>query len=483
MTDDDRVQGVRCYHWVPKAGPRNFGDELGPLIIRQLLAERGVRRDGDTPAQLMSVGSVLHFARPGDTVWGSGVNGKVRPQQIAPALDVRSVRGPLTRAVLLAQGITVPEVYGDPALLMPRVIPIEDAGSGGGGTVVVPNLNDLDGEWGDDVLSPLGDPEEVIRAIAGADLVIASSLHGLIIADAYGVPSRPVVSEAEHPFKYLDYYAGTGRTDVRFARDVAEAEELGGVAPARFDADALAAAFPYDLWQGVRTATPALSWSETAEAAREARERIELVGEQGETALRRLDELCGDARQDLSHLTREAAEELGAHAPHLARRRALGAPDLTAIVVARDAERAVVPTVGRLLDDDAVDEVVVAVAASADATPAAVADLDDSDPRLRILWARGGEAEAIDLGLEYAAGRFVRFVRPSADADAFDAGEAARRALAADAPIAADERRRNAVVRRRFLESRGLRATTFGGADALLAAAVERADHVADVTG
>lgn len=36
-------------------------------------------------------------------------------------LDVRAVRGPVTRAILMDYGYSVPEVYGDPAIIMPEI--------------------------------------------------------------------------------------------------------------------------------------------------------------------------------------------------------------------------------------------------------------------------------------------------------------------------------------------------------------------------
>jgi len=243
---DSTIGGVRVPRWIPEdpGAAANFGDEIGPLLVAALAGD-AVAPAG---ARLLSVGSVIHFAEPGDVVWGAGVNGKVR-QRVRYPLDVRAVRGPLTRAVLLGSGVPTPEVFGDPALLLPRLLPdVEPAGAAD--VLVVPNLNELDRVGGEGVLSPLGDPLDIASRIRAATFVVASSLHALVLADAYGVPSRPLVPAAEHPFKYLDYYAGTGRADVRFASSVEEALELGPVAPPEVDLDALEAAFPRDLWEG-----------------------------------------------------------------------------------------------------------------------------------------------------------------------------------------------------------------------------------------
>jgi hypothetical protein len=238
---DDDIRGVTVPHWVPDdGGSANFGDEIGPMLVRALAPA-----DAHGSGRLLSVGSVIHFGGRGDVVWGAGINGKVR-QTLQHPLDVRAVRGPLTRTVLQGHGLEAPDVFGDPALLMPRLfeVPVGTRRD----VLVMPNLNEQDRVAGDRVVSPLGDPIAIAAEIRGAGMVVASSLHALVIADAYGVPARPLVPEAEHAFKYLDYYAGTGRADVRFAGSVEEALELGPVAPADVDLDAIERAFPRDLW-------------------------------------------------------------------------------------------------------------------------------------------------------------------------------------------------------------------------------------------
>lgn len=49
--------------------------------------------------------------------------------------------------------------------------------------------------------------------------VYSSSLHGIILAEAYGVPAVMFRSyDKSVDFKYLDYYASTGRYDVLSGR-------------------------------------------------------------------------------------------------------------------------------------------------------------------------------------------------------------------------------------------------------------------------
>lgn len=70
--------------------------------------------------KLLSIGSVMHFAKDNDSIWGTGINGKINESHLKfKNLDVRAVRGPRTREFLMGRGIMVPEIYGDPGLLLP----------------------------------------------------------------------------------------------------------------------------------------------------------------------------------------------------------------------------------------------------------------------------------------------------------------------------------------------------------------------------
>ena len=234
-----------------RKGVRNFGDLLGPLIVARLRQQLSLGRESDPNSRLLAVGSIMRLAAPGDVVWGAGINGKTMQGVTFPVLDVRAVRGPLTAQTLRAHGNTVPDTYGDPALLIPRLWTEEELGVSrrSQGVVLMPNYNDIR-DWPENALSPLGNPLKKIRALASADVVIASSLHAIIIAEAFGVPTILVRSSKETLFKYEDYYLGTGRELPQVAPNWRAALDWTPTPPlTNWDPRPLIASFPSDLWQ------------------------------------------------------------------------------------------------------------------------------------------------------------------------------------------------------------------------------------------
>ena len=232
----------------------NFGDLLGPIVVKHMLTSRGLVAGPETSEKkLLSVGSVMHFASDGDVIWGTGVNGKIPASAHRyNRLDIRAVRGPLTREYLARRGIRSPEIYGDPGLLVPEVYPHLKllAGEARSGVVVVPNLNDWATYAGlPEVVDPRSPLMSVLERIARAEFVVGSSLHGVVVAESLGIPARLIVSASESPFKYLDYYRGSGRAEYRPAGNLKEAMSLGGEPAIAVDFDSLKGAFPYDYWK------------------------------------------------------------------------------------------------------------------------------------------------------------------------------------------------------------------------------------------
>ena len=204
---------IPLYWWKDKP---NFGDRLSEMIVRHISGQNVEYAEGECRSKLLALGSVLSKTQPGDHVWGTGF---LRPGRIPKDIHVHAVRGPLTRKCLLDAGIDCPEVYGDPGLLMPRIYStVMDKRCG---TLVLPHHSD----WklkhfakreNFPFISVGMPPLEVIDAICSAERLITSSLHGLIIAEAYGVPAilwRDSGQTWEPHFKFLDYFASTGRDD------------------------------------------------------------------------------------------------------------------------------------------------------------------------------------------------------------------------------------------------------------------------------
>jgi len=235
----------------------NFGDYLSVEIVERMVNEPVSvikMNKPSTPRKLLAVGSIIRQARNGDVIWGTGVNGKSIHLDVFvfDYLDVRAVRGPLTRQFLMEhKGIECPEVYGDPALLFPRLFPeFKKSESPEYDYIVIPHYSEIYLFPRDDHIVYPTDPwEEVIAKITNAKFVISSSLHGIILAEAFGIPARFLrITQHEHLFKYQDYYLGTGRDHFTYAESVEEALLMGGEPPIQCDLDKLYQSFPFEFW-------------------------------------------------------------------------------------------------------------------------------------------------------------------------------------------------------------------------------------------
>lgn len=259
------VDGVPVVHWNPREhtfarlvpwGRRrnNFGDLLGPEIVQRLVP--GDVRSSRSSRRLLAVGSILHFARDSDVIWGTGRNGKISENwHRFSTLDVRAVRGPLTADFLRKRGVAVPEVFGDPGLLVPVLFPSLLGRDKRREVLILPNLHDVvsvPDKLRHLMVEPMAPWFSVLEAIAESEYVVGSSLHGKIIADALGIPAQLIRGqETESTFKYDDYFAGVGHTSSRFASNYAEALRWSPEAldvRAYWNPDDLLDAFPADLW-------------------------------------------------------------------------------------------------------------------------------------------------------------------------------------------------------------------------------------------
>ena len=196
----------------------NFGDCLSPWIISKITGKE-VHYSEDAN-KLVGLGSILHHheIQDGDTIWGTGFRCGLSDTVKAKNLEIQAVRGPLTRNRLLELGYECPEIYGDPAILMHMLYhpKIEKRYK----TALLPHFLDywLVSKHDGHILSVARPPLEVINGILAAERLITSSLHGVIIAEAYGIPVIWSCNSNTDRFKFEDYLASTGRKSIEDPR-------------------------------------------------------------------------------------------------------------------------------------------------------------------------------------------------------------------------------------------------------------------------
>ena len=236
----------------------NFGDALTPWLIRRITGKHPVFVMPEHPRRKYFVtGSIVNLAGPACIVWGAGI--MYADDYISPHASLLAVRGPLTRRRALSLGVHCPQVYGDPALLLPRLYrpPVPEASGIGlalhfsdrarlAGTMRLPDGLRLIG---------MQDPvESVIDQISGCELVVSSSLHGLIVSHAYGIPAvwaefRPLPSGDGSKFRdYLQSIDCQVTEPLRLQADRLDPAQLRSHKidpPSAFDLDALWRACPF----------------------------------------------------------------------------------------------------------------------------------------------------------------------------------------------------------------------------------------------
>ena len=199
----------RVHWWRGKDKPLNFGDELNEFVLRVLGVD--FTKTEPSKADLVLIGSVLeHLPRQGwtGTVAGAGQLFEGTRIDLSDA-EVLALRGKLTAERVRGLDPDRPPVLGDPALLVPQWVRQYPAQWELG---IVPHWSDTTlaerFPYGH-LISPNGPPTSVISKIAQCRRIISSSLHGIIVADAYGIPRQaelfPNADAEGGDYKYRDY--------------------------------------------------------------------------------------------------------------------------------------------------------------------------------------------------------------------------------------------------------------------------------------
>lgn len=249
---------------IKKHGSENLGDYISEIIVNWMLKEKNLSLDftkTTNTKHLYAIGSILLMGHQNATIWGTGMpfepsmfrglwhNSYIRK------LDIRCCRGPLTRKTLLRLGHNCPEKYGDPAVLLPLIYkpPVNKDKE----YLIIPHYSQYEDTCRKYSISNILNMETtnykfVVESILRSKKVVSSSLHGIILAESYGIPA--VFYQDRHNkfnYKYKDWYLSTNRdfpssipTSIEKALDFSNLQ-LPELCDMR---QILINTFPYDLW-------------------------------------------------------------------------------------------------------------------------------------------------------------------------------------------------------------------------------------------
>lgn len=222
-----------------KGGAPNFGDAINPYLIEKLGEDVHVIYVSNRPLKesfmfvqhelrnlrkpnmgyiwrllkrnnfAYCIGSVLENSRKGNIIWGSGF---MNYGQTIEGGTIFAVRGKETLKRLVELGFNENCKIGDPAILLPLVYnPIVDKEYDVG---IIPHVNELPFfklNYSNNYIIDLNTDniESVIDNILSCKLILSSSLHGIIVAHAYGIPAiwLKYGNIGTDGFKFHDYFS------------------------------------------------------------------------------------------------------------------------------------------------------------------------------------------------------------------------------------------------------------------------------------
>ena len=202
----------------------NFGDLITPYINNKYCKNSMITyvEDSYTGTKIISTGSIIRLCNNNTIVYGSGIRDVDQP--VNNGLII-SVRGPLTFNNLNKQHNLIHCAYGDPGLLMPLFYnpPIIKKSYKLG---IIPHYIDYKNVvsmYKNDKVLVINlldsNIENVINQIVSCKNIISSSLHGLIVSDAYKIPNLWIKYDNKikgDDTKFHDYFNSVNKKGMTF---------------------------------------------------------------------------------------------------------------------------------------------------------------------------------------------------------------------------------------------------------------------------
>jgi pyruvyltransferase len=221
------------YYEKNKVRHENWGDDINYFFLKEIIKNPILIYNSVSFAfklklkNYLVIGSTIdQLCKDNTEVWGAGIIYGEQVLKIKPK-KIFAVRGPLTRKVLLNNGVDCPAVYGDPALLISKhYYPSIQKNYKFG---IIPHVSNIDYvkrmtvngisicERDDFLLIDLGKFDrwkDIVDKALSCETILSGSLHGLIIAEAYKIPNlwiefgKPLIGGH---FKFHDFFLSIGR--------------------------------------------------------------------------------------------------------------------------------------------------------------------------------------------------------------------------------------------------------------------------------
>ncbi len=223
---------------------KNLGDAINPYLFNEVFNKKAIHTrevlNIGFPKVYSLIGSILDDSITKNlVVMGSGFRKMDSIMKVRPS-EVVACRGPLTRKKLQQMGLEVPEVYGDPAILLPNFFDVQVLKTNKIGVIPhivdqeLPVVKKLNNRADFKYIDICADFEDFIKDIKSCKFTISSSLHGIILSHAYNIPSIWVEFSDEvigDGFKFDDYYLSLGLQVERLKLDNNNIDDIFEIIP------------------------------------------------------------------------------------------------------------------------------------------------------------------------------------------------------------------------------------------------------------
>ena len=232
------MKKINLIYWIHG---NNFGDLLSPFIIEQLSGKKIIHKElykfkklqlrdiiqalfhrdfskirtNLFPWQnnLMAIGSILKWGNKKTKIWGSGF---LSESDSFNGGKIYALRGEFSNSKLEKMGYKGCKTFGDPALLLPLIIPFHKKSCKLLG--IIPHFQDFEtikrnhGKYYDIISLETTNIIDKIKEITSYSYILSTSLHGIIVAHAYGIPAIWIQQNKidGDGIKFKDYFSSIG---------------------------------------------------------------------------------------------------------------------------------------------------------------------------------------------------------------------------------------------------------------------------------